>query len=153
MRPIRAGILNAGPFRAAQLTGSVRRPRKSVIVGTVFALAFIALLGADKSDTSNVKALQQRFLVLESKPVREAANGYQSHLLKVCPYYGKIDQDSLNFRLASETQEIDMIVVVAQGHEIARGDIIGFESFHHVRLTPGSKVVRHLPSGGQELVP
>jgi hypothetical protein len=59
----------------------------------------------------------------------------------------------LKFRLASETQEIKMIVTTAEGYEIRRGDIIGFNSFQHVRLSPGSKVVRHLPSGGQELVP
>lgn len=126
---------------------------KSLIFGALFSLAFMTLLGADKSDASKVDALQQRFLVLESKPVRDAANGYQSLLLKVCPYYGKIEQDSLKFRLASETQEINMIVVVSEGHEIARGDIIGFKSLEQLRLTPGSRVVRHLPSGGQELVP
>jgi len=43
-----------------------------------------------------------------------------------------------------------MIVVVSEGHEIARGDIIGFKSLEQLRLTPGSRVVRHLPSGGQE---
>ena len=113
----------------------------------------MVLVGAGKSDTSKVDALQQRFLVLESNPVRDAANGYQSHLLKVCPFYGKIDQDSLKFRLASETLEIKIIVVVAEGDEIARDDIIGFESLQQLRLTPGSRVVRHLPTGGQELVP
>ncbi|AMV31265.1 hypothetical protein VN12_04040 [Pirellula sp. SH-Sr6A] len=126
---------------------------KSLIFGALFASAFIVVLGADKSDISKVDALHQRFLVLESNPVRDAANGYQSHLLKVCPFYGKIDQESLKFRLVSETQEINMIVVVSEGHKIARGDIVGFESLQHQRLTPGSNVVRHLPSGGQELVP
>ena len=126
---------------------------KSVIVGVLLSLALMVLAGADKSDTLKVDALQQRFLVLDSNPVRDAANGYQSHLLNVCPWYGKIDQDSLKFRLASETQEIKMIVVVPKGREFARGDIIGFDSLQQVRLTPGSKVIRHLPAGGQELVP
>ena len=126
---------------------------KSVIIGALFALASVLLLGADKSDTSEVKALPQRFLILESTPVRKAANGYQSHLLKVCPHYGKIDEDILKFRLASETPEIKMIVVVAEGHRFDRGDIIAFGSLHHNRLSPGSRVSRHLPEGGRELVP
>ena len=126
---------------------------KSVIIGALFALVFVALLGADKSDTSNAKALPQRFLVLESTPVRDAANGLQSHLLKVCPWYGKIGRDGLKFRLASETQEMKVIMFVAEGYEIDRGDIIGFELAQHLRLAPGSRLVRHLPTGGHELVP
>lgn len=126
---------------------------KSVILGVLIAFAFVLLLGAGKSDTSKVDALQQRFLVLEANPVREARNGYQSHQLKVCPHYGKIDQDSLKFRVANETQEIRMIVVVSEGHDFNRGDIISFASMHQLRLAPGSRVTRHLPDGGQELVP
>ena len=126
---------------------------KSVILGALFPVAFVLLLGAGKSDTSKVDALQQRFLVLESTPVRETANGYQSHQLKVCPHYGKIDQGSLKFRVANETQEIRMIVVVSEGHNFNRGDIISFASMHHLRLAHGSRVTRHLPGGGQELVP
>ena len=126
---------------------------KSTIFGAVIALTFAVLLGADKPGSSKIDALQQRFLVLESTPVRQARNGYQSHQLKICPHYGKIDQDSLKFRVANETQEIKMIVVVPEGKSFNRGDIISFASMHRLRLDPGSKVTRHLPSGGQELVP
>lgn len=125
----------------------------SAIIGALFAFAFVVLLGAGEPDSSKVDALQQRFLVLESTPVRKAANGYQSHQLKVCPHYGKIDHDSLRFRIANETQEITMIVVVSEGHRFNRGDIISFTSMHHLRLAPGSRVTRHLPNGGAELVP
>jgi hypothetical protein len=125
----------------------------SAIVGALFAFALVVLLGAGEPGSTKVDALQQRFLVLESTPVRVAANGYHSHQLKVCPHYGKMDQDSLRFRVANETQAITMIVVVPKGHRFNRGDIISFASMHHLRLAPGSRITRRLPSGGQELVP
>jgi hypothetical protein len=74
-------------------------------------------------------------------------------LLKVCPHYGKIDHDSLKFRLDNESQELTMIVVIKEGYEIRRGDIIAFEAFQHIRLSPGSSVTRHLPGGGHEFIP
>jgi len=126
---------------------------KTVVVGTLLAISCAVLLGAGKQpDTSEAKAIPLRFLVLESKPTDNAASGYQSHLLTVSPHYGKIDQDSLKFRLASETQEIKVIVTTKAGYEFRRGDIVGFALSQHLRLSPGSSVVRHLQSGGQEAV-
>ncbi len=123
-----------------------------MILGALLSLAFISLLGAGRSETSKVDALQSRFLVLESTPVREAANGYQSHLLRVSPHYGKIDNESLKFRLANETQEIRMIVILSEGQSFNRGDIISFGSMHQQRLAAGSSVTRLLPGGGQEQI-
>ena len=125
----------------------------SLVVGAALALGFMMLLGASKPSSSKVEALQQRFLVLESSPVRHARNGYRSYQLKICPHYGKIDQDSLKFRVANETQELKMIVVVTEEQSFNRGDIISFSSLHRLRLAPGSQVTRHLPGGGRELVP
>lgn len=125
---------------------------KSVVVGALLAVTAVVLLGADKPDAPSEKTLPQRFLVLESTPTGEPANGYQGQLLTVSPHYGKIDRRNLKSRLESETQEIKMIVTVGEGHEFRRGDIIGFTLSQHIRLEPGSKVVRHLPSGDQELV-
>jgi len=127
---------------------------KSVVAGTLLAISCAVLLGAGKQpDTSKAKAIPLRFLVLESMLTDNAANGYKSHLLTVSPHYGKIDRDSLKFRLASETQELKVIVTTEEGYEFRRGDIVGFALSQHLRLSPGSSVVRHLPSGGQETVP
>jgi hypothetical protein len=97
--------------------------------------------------------LPWRFLVLESSTAGEPENGHQAHLLKVCPHYGKIDADSLKFRLSNDTPEIQLILLTGEGYKIGRGDIIGFDSFQHVKLSPGSQIVRHLPDGSHELVP
>ncbi|KAA5546932.1 hypothetical protein FYK55_00460 [Roseiconus nitratireducens] len=126
---------------------------KGFVAGALTALAVAGLLGAGNSANSKVDALQQRFLILKSTPVRGAANGYQSHQLMVCPHYGKINQDSLKFRVEHETQEFTMIIVVSEGNSFKRGDIISFSAMHVLRLTPGSRITRHLPDGGQELVP
>ena len=133
--------------RIARLDG------KSVIVGIALAAAGVLLAGAGKPDDANAKVLPVRFLVLESSTLGEPENGYQSHLLKVCPHYGKIDTDSLKFRLSKETQEIKLILLTGEGHKISRGDIIGFDSFQQLKFNPGSQTVRHLPDGTHELVP
>lgn len=126
---------------------------KSVIVGALLVMTAVVLLGADKPAAPTDHTLPQRFMVLESSPAGQPANGYQSRLLKVSPHYGKIDRHSLKFRLERETQEIKMIVTAGEGYEFCRGDIIGFALSQHLRLEPGSQVIRHLPTAGQELVP
>jgi hypothetical protein len=55
--------------------------------------------------------------------------------------------------MEKETQEVTTLVSVEKGYEIHRGDIIALEAVQHVKLSPGARVVRHLPDGGQELVP
>ena len=134
-----------------------RLDAKSVIVGMVLATAGVLLAGADKPDAdkpdANAKVLPLRFLVLESSKLGEPENGHQSHLLKVCPHYGKIDADSLKVRLSKETQELKLILLTGEGHEIVRGDIFWFDSFQHLKISPGAQIVRHLQGGGHELVP
>ena len=126
---------------------------KSASLGALLAIMGVALLGADKKEAQPKQVFLPRFLVLESTSFRKPANGLQAHLLKVSPHYGKIDSESLKLRLEAETQEIKMIVTTDEGYEFRRGDIIGSDSLNHLKLSPGSKVVRHLPSGGHELVP
>jgi hypothetical protein len=126
---------------------------KSLFFGVVLAMCAAVLLGAEKSAPSLSQLQGPLFLVLESTPIGDPANGHQSQLLKVCRHYGKIDGESLKFRLAKETQEIKLILNSTDGNAIRRGDIVGFESFRHLKLDPGSSVTRHLPSGGQEQVP
>jgi hypothetical protein len=130
-----------------------RLDAKSVIAGIVLAATGVLLTGAGKPGDAGAKVLPVQFLVLESSTVGEPENGHQSQFLKVCPHYGKIDADSLKFRLSKETQEFKLILLTSEGYKISRGDIIGFDSFQHLRLSPGSQTVRHLPDGGHELVP
>jgi len=132
---------------------SARFDAKSAIVGMLLAVTGVLLLGAGKPDDPRTKVLPVRFLVLESSNLGEPENGHQSQLLKVCPHYGKIDGESLKFRLSKDTQEITLIVLADEGYKISRGDIIGFDLFQHLKISPGSKIVRHLPDGGHELVP
>jgi hypothetical protein len=85
---------------------------KSLLLGAVLATMGFVLLGAAAKGTSTALIVPQRFLVLESTPNGEPANGFQSQFLKVCPHYGKIDRDSLKFRMENETQELTMIVAI-----------------------------------------
>ena len=126
---------------------------KSVVFGALLAAAATCLLGAGGEDHSTGRIMSQRFLVLESSPHGNPANGWQPHLIKVCPHYGKIDRESLKLRLDAETQEIKMLLHTEEGYKFHRGDVIDFEISQHARRTPGSRIIRHLPSGGQELVP
>ena len=135
------------------------RPRlhpTSLCLGAVIALAGISLPGAAPKDSDDsATILPQRFLVLAVTPKRLPANPKQPVLqLKVSPHYGKIDRDSLRFRLENETQELELLILITEpGREIQRGDIISFEGFKHLSFSPGSRTVRHLPSGRTELVP
>ena len=142
--------MRTNPMRNSRIA---RLDAKSVIVGMVLAAAGVLLAGAGKPDDANAKVLPVRFLVLESSTLGDPENGYDRHLLKVCPHYGKIDADSLKLRLSKETQEIKLILLTGEGHQISRGDIIGFDSFQHLKFSPGSQTVRHLPDGSHELVP
>lgn len=126
---------------------------KNAMAAALLAMTCLALLGADEPDDSIVKFRKLQFLVLESAPTDDAVGGQQSHLLKVCPHYGKIDHDSLKFRMASETQVIKLVVFTDAGGEIRRGDMLEFGSIQLRRLSPGSKILRRLPSGEQEFVP
>lgn len=128
----------------------------SVLLGAVLGITGVALLGASPKNAPAVtKILSQRFLVLESTPKQNPANPKQSVLqLKVAPHYGKIDAKGLKFRMENETQELTLLVEIEkEGDAISRGDIVSFEEFKHVKFSPGSQTVRHLPSGGTELVP
>ena len=142
--------MRTNPMRSSRIA---RLDAKSVIVGMVLAAAGVLLAGAGKPDDANAKVLPVRFLVLESSLMEELENGHESHLLKVCPHYGKIDTHSLKFRLSKETQEIKLILVTGEDHKFSRGDIIGFDSFQHLKFSPGSQTVRHLLDGSHELVP
>jgi hypothetical protein len=108
-----------------------------------------------KDAAVSTKILPQRFLVLEATPKQNPANPKQSVLqLKVSPHYGKIDEEGLKFRMENETQELTLLICIEEsGEEIRRGDIISFEGFKHLKFSPGSQTIRHLPSGRTELVP
>ena len=128
----------------------------SVFLGALLGMTGFALLGASPTDTAvSATIMPQRFLVLEATPKRSPANPKQSVLqLRVSPHYGKIDEKGLRFRMENETQELTMLISIKKaGEEISRGDIVSFEEFKHRKLSPGSKIVRHLPSGDTELVP
>jgi hypothetical protein len=124
---------------------------QSLVLGVLIGAGGLALLGASENGPSSLPS--KRFLVLESTPKGEPGNGRQTFLLKVCPHYGKISAEGLKFSLKNETQELTFLISTEQGHDIRRGDILAFESLKQIQLSPGSRVIRHLPSGGQELVP
>jgi hypothetical protein len=127
----------------------------SVLLGALLGVTGFVLLGAAPKKDVGTKIMPQRFLVLKATPLQNPANPEQSVLqLKVSPHYGKIDAQGLKFKMANETQELTLLMNIEEaGEEIRRGDIISFEGFKHIQFGPGSQTIRHLPSGGTELVP
>lgn len=96
------------------------------------------------------------FLVLGVIPKEDSVNSSQTLVLRLSPHYGKIgkiSKDGFNFRMKNETQELSLVVHTPHGYKIQRGDLIGFRANSHWRSSPGEHIVRHLPSGGAELVP
>lgn len=94
-----------------------------------------------------------RFLVLDVVSKEDSVGSSQTLVLKLSPFYGKISRDGLNFRMKNETQNLSMVVYSPHGYMIQRGDIISMRASYHLRNSPGEHSVRHLPSGGAELVP
>lgn len=128
---------------------------KSLVLGALFGIMGVALLGAAANDSSHPRIAPLSFLVLESTPAEGEANSGKFVLLKVCPWYGKISAESLKTRMEQETQELTINVMTEQGttlSEIGRGDIISLNALRLNKLSAGSSVYRHLPSGGIEEV-
>ena len=75
-----------------------------------------------------------RFAVLEVTPHGEPRSGKQTVVLRLKPHYGKIDQQSLDFRLEHETQELSLVTLIDTGYEIKKGDIIRYEAYKHLKF-------------------
>jgi hypothetical protein len=119
----------------------------------LFGIIVLVTIGAAPSHPF-VKEIQSvRFLVLEVTPKEGATSIGRPVVLRLSPHYGKISKQGLDFRFKNETQELSLVTYIEKGYEIKRGDILGFQVSQHLKLSPGSRVVRHLPSGGAELVP
>lgn len=131
----------------------------SLLTGMILCTVTFALMGATSpDDTDGVvspKVMPLRFLVLEATPKQNPTNPDLSVVqLRVSPHYGKLDQRSLEFRMENETQELTLLVLgLESGERIRRGDIVSFREFTHTTFSSGSQTIRHLPSGGTELVP
>jgi hypothetical protein len=135
---------------------NIRIHAMSMYLGGLFAVTGFALLGAAPKETDLSRAIiLPRFLVLAVTPVQSPSNPQHPLLqLRLSRHYGKIDQNRVRFSIEHETQELTLLIPMNKAtNEIQRGDIISFEGFKHLKLQPGSRTIRHLPSGGTELVP
>ena len=135
---------------------NIRIDARSLFLGALMVMTGFALLGAADGDSAKVKIIRPlQFLVLEVTPKDNPVNANESVLqLRISPDYGKIDTETLRFKQQNETQELTILISVEkeQGKEIRRGDLLLFSARHNTSFR-GSKHVRHLPSGGSELVP
>lgn len=115
-----------------------------------------AVLGAapTENDLSRTTILP-RFLVLAATSMQNPTNPQQPLLqLIISRHYGKIDQNRMRFRMENETRDLALLISMNRAtNEIQRGEMISFEGFRHLKFPPGSRTIRHLPSGGTELVP
>ena len=66
-------------------------------------------------------------------------------MLHLARFYGKTDQQSLDFRLKHETQELKVVMPLDVVSTIEANDIIGFQVFEHTKLSPGSRAVTRPP--------
>lgn len=135
---------------------NMRIDARSLILGVLIGMMGFALLGAADGDSAATKISSSlQFLVLEAIPKDNPSNPNEPLLkLQISPDYGKIDTERLKFRQRHETQELTVLVSVEkeQGKEIRRGDML-LVNLTHLTTSRGSRTVRHLPSGGSELVP
>ena len=126
---------------------------KSLLFGVFFGAIVVVAIGAAPSQLF-VKEIQAvHFLVLEVTPKGDATAPGRPVVLRLSPHYGKITKESFDFRVKNETQELSLVTYIEKGYEVKRGDVIGFQVYQHLKLSPGSSVIRHLPSGGAESVP
>ena len=123
------------------------------IKSMLFGAILVATIAAAPIEPFIKEIQPVRFLVLEATPKGEVTDSGQRVVLRLSPHYGKISQEGLDFRFKNETQELSLVTIVEKGYEIKRGDIIGLQVAQHLKLSPGSSVTRHLPSGGTESVP
>ena len=127
--------------------------KKSILFGALFMAIVLITIGASPSQPFVKDIGSVRFLVLEVTPKGEMTGIGQPVVLKLSPHYGKISQEGLDFRFKNETQELSLVTFIENGYEIKRGDILEFQASHHLKLSPGSSITRHLPSGATESVP
>ena len=74
-----------------------------------------------------------RFRVLNITRHGDPANGKQTTVLRLTPYYGRIDRKSQDFRLKHDTQDLTLVTLIDVGYEIRTNDIIGFQAYQHLK--------------------
>jgi hypothetical protein len=117
----------------------------SLAAGTVLGAAVVLSIGAATRQPAIPEIANIRFLVIDITRHGEPVNGQQRAVLRLARFYGKIDQESLDFRLKHETQDYTLVTSLDPGSTIRTNDIIGFQASEHTKLAPGSSVITHLP--------
>ena len=108
---------------------------RSMLVGAILAALVVGSIAATIGRPTGSEILSVRFRVVDvQEPKVEWQHGGQVKLLKLAPWYGKISQDSLDWRLKNETQDLTLAVILMQeGYQISKDDILRFSLDQHLK--------------------
>src|SRR5688572_1870799 len=118
---------------------------KSFVAGAVLATVVVFSIAAATTRPPIPEISGLRFVILDITRDGKPVAGKQRAVLRLARFYGKIDKDSLDYRLKHETQELRIVSSLEVASTIQTNDIIGLQAYEHTKLSPGSRVVTHLP--------
>jgi hypothetical protein len=117
---------------------------KSFLTGAALATIALISIAAAATRTPIPEISGLRFVVLDITPDGAAIAGKQRGVLRLARFYGKIDENSLDYRLKHETQEFRIVTTLDVPSTIQTNDIIGFQAYEHIKAGPHSRPVTHL---------
>lgn len=123
---------------------------KSFLAGAVLAAVVVFSVAAATTQPPASEISGLRFVILDIFRDGEPIAGKQRAVLRLARFYGKIDRDSLDYRLKHETQELRIVTSLDVASTIQTNDIIGLQAYEHTKLSPGSRVVTHLPPASKQ---
>jgi hypothetical protein len=123
---------------------------KSLASGAVIGAIAILSVAAATRKPAVPEIAGLRFVILDITRDGEPIGGKERAVLRLARFYGKMDSESLAFRLKHETQELKLVTTLDVDSTIRTNDIIGLQAYEHTKLSPGSRVVTHLPAAAEK---
>lgn len=111
---------------------------KSFAAGAVLAGGVMLSVAAVTKQPPLPEISGLRFVVRDITPHGEPVGGKQRAVLRLARFYGKIDQESFDFVVKHETQELKLATSLDVISTLQTNDIIGLRVYEHTKLSPGS---------------
>ena len=102
---------------------------KSLVFGIMFGTIVTLLIGAAERQPPVPVLTNIRCAVMDITPVGDLVRGKQRVIVHLERFYGKIDQESLDFRSKHETQELTIATTLDQIPTLKTNEIITFQAF------------------------
>src|SRR5438034_317714 len=101
---------------------------KSLVAGAVLGVVIVLSLAAATMQPPIPEISGLRFVILDITRDGEPVGGKQRAVLRLARFYGKIDQESLDFRLKHESQELRLVTSQDVVSTIRTNEIIGLQA-------------------------